>query len=465
MAKAGRATMACLVGIGLTGFACLAAARAAGGFDVFTFAAAGDMIGPYTSLEETNDPALEAVSSLFRHADLGFANQEGSIFDLKSFRGYPAAENGGGYPVSPAAVAKDIRDMGITVVSKANNHATDWGTEGLVATLQALSAAGVAQAGSGMDDKEARSPAYVRTARGRAALVAAASTFPPMSVAGPALDRRGTMSRGRPGISALHVREVRLITGEQMTALRLIAGSAGYVQGDGELRIGDQFFRVSAAAGATTVPDKADEAAILASIREARRNASFVVFAIHAHQTAGRDDDLAPAEFEPMVLHRANEAPSPDDPRPAAFEVELFHRAIDAGADAVVRTGPHAAGGIEIYRGKPIFYGLGSLFFDFQGRRTYTTPNGQVMRFPDEWFETFVPVTSYRGGAMSEIRLYPVAIESSAGVTGGHPHLAEAGEARRILERLTKRSAAFGTAVTIEHGVGIIRQGRRGARF
>lgn len=33
-----------------------------------------------------------------------------------------------------------------------------------------------------------------------------------------------------------------------------------------------------------------------------------------------------------------------------AFQPRLFHKAIDAGADAVIRTGPHALGGIEIYK-------------------------------------------------------------------------------------------------------------------
>src|SRR5580698_362125 len=91
--------------------------------DDFTFAAAGDMIGPYHPLP--NDPDFAKVRALFQGADIGFANQEGSIFDLKTFRGYPAAENGGGYPLQPSTFARDIKGLGISLVSKANNHATD----------------------------------------------------------------------------------------------------------------------------------------------------------------------------------------------------------------------------------------------------------------------------------------------------------------------------------------------------
>jgi hypothetical protein len=42
---------------------------------------------------------------------------------------------------------------------------------------------------------------------------------------------------------------------------------------------------------------------------------------------------------------------------------EIGHAAIDAGADLVVGHGPHFSLPIEIYRGKPIFYGLGSFSF------------------------------------------------------------------------------------------------------
>ena len=42
---------------------------------------------------------------------------------------------------------------------------------------------------------------------------------------------------------------------------------------------------------------------------------------------------------------------------------EIAHAAIDAGADVVVGHGPHYSLPVEVYRGKPIFYGLGSFSF------------------------------------------------------------------------------------------------------
>jgi poly-gamma-glutamate synthesis protein (capsule biosynthesis protein) len=45
------------------------------------------------------------------------------------------------------------------------------------------------------------------------------------------------------------------------------------------------------------------------------------------------------------------------------YMTEIAHTAIDAGADIVVGHGPHYSLPVEIYRGKPIFYGLGSFSF------------------------------------------------------------------------------------------------------
>jgi len=442
--------------LALSPTAALAQSSAGAVPDGFTFAAAGDLISP-KPFDLANDKAMARVAELFQHADLGFGNQEGAIFDIQTFKGWPAAENGGGIPVSPPEVARDLRSMGISIVSKANNHATDWGAEGLKATLDTLAVVGIIQAGSGPGLNEARAPAYVETKHGMAALVSTASTFPPMSVAAPSIEYRGTILHARPGISALHVRLVRRVSAKDFAALRQAVGGLAYPtpgRGD-EVRIGDVLFRKSESPGLTWEMAETDETALLASVREARAKAGFVLFTIHAHQTAGDEDD-GPAPFQPEVLHFANEAASPNDPQPADFEQALFHAVIDAGADAVVRTGPHVLNGIEIYKGKPIFYSLGSLFFPFGQRRTFTTAAGETLTIPDESFETVVPVTTYQHGKVSEIRLYPVAIDRGSGPSGGSPFVAPPEQARRILERMKALSTRFGTAMRIENGAGFI---------
>jgi len=428
--------------------------------DGFSFAAGGDLIGPNQTLQGVPDPGLQAVARHFLDANLGFANMEGSLFDLQTFKGWQAAENGGGDPIAPAVVARDLRSLGITVVSKANNHATDWGTEGLVATLASLRAAGVAEAGAGITLAQARAPVYIDTPGGIAAVVDTASTFPPMSVACPPPNARyGPDAKGCPGISALHVREVHLLPYSQLETLRTLVGglrvtslrqswsgeldSARGGQGMQDLFVGETVFRGAPASGLTWEMNPQDFQAVIGSVREARQHANFVLFSIHAHEitsdrnpSAGNDNDTA---------------------RPASFEPTLFHAAIDAGADAVVRNGPHVLGGIEIYKGKPIFYSLGSLFFEFGGSRSYQVPGGATIRFSDAWFQTVVPVTTYRHGEVSEIRLYPLILESSHERTDGRPRPADPVQAQQILTRIQALSARYGTRIRMVNGVGIIR--------
>ncbi|MBK8255159.1 MAG: CapA family protein [Polyangiaceae bacterium] len=45
---------------------------------------------------------------------------------------------------------------------------------------------------------------------------------------------------------------------------------------------------------------------------------------------------------------------------PLQRAIDLHHAAIDAGADAVIGHHPHLSQGIEVYKGKPIFYSIGN---------------------------------------------------------------------------------------------------------
>ena len=44
----------------------------------------------------------------------------------------------------------------------------------------------------------------------------------------------------------------------------------------------------------------------------------------------------------------------------------MYRRAIDAGADMVIGSGPHVLRGIEIYKGKPIFYSLSNFIYQYR---------------------------------------------------------------------------------------------------
>ena len=57
--------------------------------------------------------------------------------------------------------------------------------------------------------------------------------------------------------------------------------------------------------------------------------------------------------------------------KPTSVQRNLAHAAIDAGADLVIGNHPHWVQGMEVYKGKPIWYALGNFVFD-QSWSNYT---------------------------------------------------------------------------------------------
>lgn len=408
----------------------------------FSLAVTGDLIGPEHPITGYGDPGTLRIQKLLSDADAAFGNQEGAIFDLDKFPGYPAAQNGGGTPINDAAVAFDLKAMGFKVMSMANNHATDFGVDGMLETQRSLDAAGVARAGTGDSLTAARGPAYVTTSRGTVGLVAVAGTYTDLSVAADANPGRGF--RARPGLSPLRSRELQRVTVEQMATLRAIAARAqtpdaaknpevfSAAKTGEELTIGRTTFRVADQPGLSYDIDAGDRAALLASVKEAQGKADLVVFSIHAHETASAD---------------------PEDVRPSDYMTPLFHELIDAGADTVVRHGPHALLGVEIYKGRPIFYGMGSLMFQVGDK------NRQFRGFtlPAEWYDGAVAVSDFEHGQVATIRLYPFVQNLEDERLQGTPKSPSHDDAQRILKRIQAASTQFGTRIDIEGDIGVIR--------
>ncbi len=194
--------------------------------DGFTFAAGGDLLGPYNPLTQLGDPDVNKMLKLLQDADVGFANHEASSFDLPGPPGTTqAAQNGGGYPRFSTALDRDFRAMGIKLVSMANNHAGDWGMEGLIATLATVQASGLVQAGAGASMNDARRAGVVYTPRGNVGLISTASTFNPATMAA---DGDGAI-KPRPGVSVLRVRPVVALNEEQMVLMRRLERAPGGV--------------------------------------------------------------------------------------------------------------------------------------------------------------------------------------------------------------------------------------------
>jgi len=148
----------------------------------FSLAAVGDLIYLRPMLATLEKQAPEMLRIL-RGADVTFGNFETTALDLATFKGSPQAESGGTWMLADPGVPKDVAAMGIDIVGHANNHATDWGVEGMIETLKLLDAAKLVRAGTGRTMAEARAPAYYDGPQGRVALVSATTTFTPMTPA------------------------------------------------------------------------------------------------------------------------------------------------------------------------------------------------------------------------------------------------------------------------------------------
>lgn len=116
---------------------------------------------------------FEATADLLRDGDLTIANLEGPL----SRRGRPEVDKRFTFRVPPLS-AHAMRLAGIDAVTLGNNHSLDQGPLGLEETLAALREAGIAAAGAGASEREARRPAALERRGLRIALLSYSNTFP-----------------------------------------------------------------------------------------------------------------------------------------------------------------------------------------------------------------------------------------------------------------------------------------------
>lgn len=105
--------------------------------------------------------AVEGIAPLLADADMVVANLEGPVTTLD--QRVPKRDQGRRrwwYRALPESLAA-LADVGIRLVSLANNHVLDYGVSGLRDTIEALDAAGIAHCGAGPDEPSARAPANV----------------------------------------------------------------------------------------------------------------------------------------------------------------------------------------------------------------------------------------------------------------------------------------------------------------
>jgi RNA polymerase subunit RPABC4/transcription elongation factor Spt4 len=120
--------------------------------DTFTMALTGDSIIT-RRLSVYNEPSFLQMIELIRSADVAFTNLEMLFHDYEP---YPMHQSGGTYMRADPALAKELAWAGFDMVSRANNHAGDYGVEGMRLTTKYTEAAGLVHAGVGESLPEAR---------------------------------------------------------------------------------------------------------------------------------------------------------------------------------------------------------------------------------------------------------------------------------------------------------------------
>ena len=430
----------------------------------WTLSAVGDVImnRRLIQFDHQGDPTFHDMANIIRNTDAAFLNLEQSVFRLTEFKGWPAAENGGNYEVASPETLKDLASMGFNLFNRANNHTTDYGVEGMQLTNRLLDQWGLVHSGSGDNLGWASRPGYLETPKGRVALIGMASTHTPMSRAG----ATGPTVQGRPGLNALRLNRLYEGSSVTMDALRAAARAQGSNVSD-DPSAGVRVF------GTTVVPGDEDRSVVslndvdrervLHEVRNATDQADYVVVNSHSHE------------------------PGNDSVLPPDWMVEFSHQIIDAGANTMAIHGPHQLRGIEIYKGRPIFYSLGN--FIFQNETIDPMPSDQRARyglpleklaseiydtrfqvdengnpttgFPigSEWYESVVAVAEFEGDEVVEIRLYPIELGWKAPRSQrGTPRLAPEILGRKIIKNLADLSAPFGTRIDYEDGIGIWRR-------
>ena len=141
---------------------------------------------------------------------------------------------------------------------------------------------------------------------------------------------------------------------------------------------------------------------------------------------------------------------------------------IEAGADAILGHGPHAMRGIEMYRGKPIFYSLGNFIFQTEtvsvqpaeafenAGMPVTTTIGEYMDhrsangtrgfnvIPEIW-QAFMAGITFEDGKVEDIRIYPITLQMGQPRSKmGWPLLTND---QAVIDNLEKLCLPFGTHV------------------
>lgn len=387
---------------------------------------------------------------------------------IHAFEGYPIGDGKyDAYGQADPPVAQDIKKQGFNIVSRANNHAMDYTEGGMMATTEYVEAAGLYHAGTGMNLADAREPAYMETPKGIVSLISA--TTWELGLAGHA--RKDVI--GRPGVNPLRLTPKYNLAKDDWEKLNTVAKNLGLLPTEYEngynFPVRGQHFQPGEETKREYIPHPVDLAENLQAVRDATQISDWVMFSLHDHYE----------EVHPPKGYREKEIPL------KAVE-DIAHQVIDAGADIYMGHGPHILRGIEIYKGKPIFYSLGNYIFqstlarrqpadlyELWGLDSETTTVGLYMTrekppskfFQDQaYWESIVAELDYEEKQLKEIRLIPIQLDMNPEkplqeqrTTAGVPHRAYGEQAKNIIANMQRLCKLYDTKVEYKDEVGVIR--------
>ena len=429
-----------------------------------SFFLAGDAFQARGIFQYKDQNDVKEVLDRVLSADISFMNLEIAIHN---FEGYPIGEKKyDAYGQADPQVAEDVKKQGFHIVSRANNHAMDYTEGGMTATTRYLNKAGIYHAGTGMNLAEAREPAYIETSKGIVSLISA--TTWELGLAGHA--RKDVI--GRPGVNPMRMNPTYYLDSEDWERLKIIASKLSLLPKEVEdgfnFPVRGQKFILGDKTSRQYTPPPVDLKENLKAIKDAKQISDWVIFSLHDHYE----------EIHPPEGYREKEIP-------LKAVVELAHQIIDSGADIYIGHGPHITRGIELYKGRPIFYSLGNYIFQSTLSRRqpadlfelwsldseattidlYMTRERTPSKFfhDQAYWESVVAELDYEDKKLEEIRLIPIHLNMDTSkplkdqrTSAGVPHRAYGEQARRIIENMIRLCKLYDTKVEYEDGIGVI---------
>jgi len=361
-----------------------------------------------SDLRATAPAAVPVIKGLL-HGDVVFTNLEAAIAQ----KGQTIQE--GRAFLAPPEALDALTALGFNLLALSGNHAFDLKVPGIQNTIRELDKRNIPHAGTGNTLAEASAPAFVKTSKGTIALVASASGL---------IAAGANATSDRPGVN-----ELRVFAGDKQN------------QATEDLPLSSP----------ENTPHPDDAQRVLQSIREARQRADIVIVYQHNHV-------FSTHSFSTIFTEGMQERLAPN-----AWLRKWTHQEIDAGADIVVMHGAPLLHGIEIYRGRPIFYDLGNFIYNLPATLTYIDE-------PMSW-ESAVASVVFQGKSLKSISLRPVVMntigEGQPDVhnpyadneflhTRGLPAPATGARGGYILQRVADASKPFGTTIVVKGDVGEI---------